>query len=142
MGKSDSDLLREISRVYAQLQRKIVGCCGITSTQCQLLCAIGENGRILQSELINRLGLEKSWISRAVDTLEKEGLVERDKCCGDARRLEVVFTETGRNRFDLVNHTLDEQVVAVMECIPETQREGMHRALEALCTALSSLAPA
>jgi len=105
-----------------------------------VLCAIGEDGTVPQAEIGSRLGLEKSWVSRAVDSLEREGLVERKKCCDDARMYDVAFTEAGRERFEALNAALNAQASAVMDLIPEPERAGVRRALELLSGALAAMA--
>jgi N-acetylglutamate synthase-like GNAT family acetyltransferase/DNA-binding MarR family transcriptional regulator len=138
MVKGDDELLRVVTRAYSQMQREQACCCGITSTQCHILCAIGEEGNIPQGELIVRLGLEKSWVSRALDTLESDGLVARTKCCEDARMYNISFTDAGRKKYEALNEALRDQAVAVMELIPTKERSVVRRSLHLLANAVSS----
>ncbi len=138
MQKTDGELLRTVSRYYAAAQRTQAGCCGATATGCQVLCAIGGEGSVPQAELGTRLGLEKSWVSRAIGSLEREGLLERRKCCDDARMYDVAFTEAGRARYESLNAALNDHAASVMSLIPEGERPGVRRALELLADALSS----
>jgi DNA-binding MarR family transcriptional regulator len=109
----------------------------MAETGCELLCAIGEAGSAPQLELGKRLGLEKSWVSRAVDGLERDGLVERRKCCADARAYDVAFTATGRARYEALNAGLEAQAAELMSRIPEAERPAVTHALELLAAALS-----
>lgn len=140
MDRSEDELLRVVTRAYTQAQRLQAGCCGVTSTQCQVLCAIGAEGSSPQAALGARLGLEKSWVSRAVDALERDGLVARRACCADARMYDVAFTEAGRRRYEELNEALNAQAATVMDRVPEAERASVRRALELLADALSSLA--
>lgn len=139
MDKTEDELLRAVTRAYERAQRREAGCCGVTSTQCQLLCAIGADGSAPQAELSRRLGLEKSWVSRAVDALERDGLVERRACCGDARMVDVAFTAAGRERFEGLNAALNAHAGSVMARIPEPERAGVRRSLELLADALLAM---
>jgi len=139
MTQTEADLLRKVTRSYSQAQRFQAGCCGTTFTQCQILCAIGAEGSIPQAALGAKLGLEKSWVSRAVDRLAVEGLVERRKCCEDARMYDVAFTDEGRKRFEALNSALNAQVEAVMTRIPKAERTCVRKALELLADAISVL---
>jgi len=139
MVKTEDELLRAVARAYDRAQRAQAGCCGTTATQCQILCAIGSGGPVPQAELGARLGLEKSWVSRAIDGLEREGLAERRKCCQDARMYDVALTESGERRFRDLNAALNDQAEAVMSRIPEAERAGVRRSLELLAEALSSM---
>ena len=139
MNETDDDLFRRVTRSYAQAQRLQADCCGTTSTQCQILCAIGAEGSLPQAELGKRLGLEKSWVSRAVDRLAAEGLVERRTCCADARMYDIAFTDKGRERFQALNSALNAQAEVVMSRIPADRRASVRKALELLADAVSSL---
>lgn len=137
MESNETELLRLVTRAYARLQRREASCCGMAETGCEVLCAIGEDGSIPQGRLAVKLGLEKSWVSRAVDGLEREGLVERRKCCADARAYDVAFTTAGRARYEALNAGLDAQAAEVMSRIPEAKRPAVTHALELLAAALS-----
>ena len=50
------------------------------------------------SDLAERVLLSRSGLSRLVDRLEREGLVERRACPSDARGTFAVLTEAGRSR--------------------------------------------
>ncbi len=48
------------------------------------------------SSIASKLGLDPATVVRTVDSLEKRGLVERQRDTLDRRQVFVVFTETGR----------------------------------------------
>jgi DNA-binding MarR family transcriptional regulator len=50
------------------------------------------------TELANRVLLSRSGLTRLVDRLEREGLVMRAACPGDARVTHAVLTEAGLGR--------------------------------------------
>ncbi len=137
--QSDEELLRYVAKSYSGLQRRMADRCGVTSTRCLVLCAIGEDGEAMQADLPARLGLEKSWVSRTLDGLEREGLVEREACCGDARRLSVRFTDAGRKRFSDLNASLNRQALDVLGRVPAGERENVRRSLGLLAEALSAM---
>ncbi|MDP3176887.1 MAG: MarR family winged helix-turn-helix transcriptional regulator [Spirochaetaceae bacterium] len=137
--ESDVGLLRSVTRAYSQAQRFQAGCCGLSSSGCQVLCAIGAEGVAPQGEIGARLGLEKSWVSRALDGLERAGLVERRKCCADARMYDIAFTAAGRDRFEELDCALSAQARAVMSRIPKAERPAVRRGLQLLAEALASV---
>jgi DNA-binding MarR family transcriptional regulator len=140
MESNKTELLRAVTRAYARLQRREASCCGLSETGCEVLCAIGEEGSIPQARLAAKLGLEKSWVSRAVDGLERGGLVERRKCCADARAYDVAFTASGRARYEALNAGLEAQAAELMSRIPEAERPAVTHALELLAAALADSA--
>lgn len=141
MDTTENELLRIVTRAYARAQIKEACCCGITESGCQILCSLGPSGSLPQAELTSRLGLEKSWVSRAIDGLEHEGLVERTKCCADGRMYNVNLTEAGEERYRRLNAALNEHARSVMSRIPKGERSGVRRSLELLAQALDEEVP-
>jgi DNA-binding MarR family transcriptional regulator len=60
--------------------------------------AEGDEGGLRMIELADRVLLSRSGLSRLVDRLVREGLVERAPCLEDARGTLAVLTEAGLNR--------------------------------------------
>ena len=56
------------------------------------------DGRKRMSELAESVLLSRSGVTRLVDRLEREGLVERRACASDARGAFAVITDAGRER--------------------------------------------
>lgn len=54
--------------------------------------------RLRMTELAERVLLSRSGLTRLVDRLERQGLVERRACPSDARGTHAVLTDTGRAR--------------------------------------------
>jgi hypothetical protein len=82
-------LLREVARMYTRAQRVVADCCRTTSTQCHLLTELDRAGPLSLSELGNRVSLEKSWVSRAVDAMVERGVVKKEPNPLDARTIEI-----------------------------------------------------
>ncbi|HWI64062.1 MAG TPA: MarR family transcriptional regulator [Symbiobacteriaceae bacterium] len=129
-------LLREVSRLFAQVQREGVACCGTTSTQCTLLTELGRNGPMTLADLGRRVGLDKGWISRAVEGLVQEGLLTKVPSADDRRTVIIDLSPAGHERFAELNRTLNQQAERVLARIPEAQRPGVVAAMELLKEAL------
>jgi DNA-binding MarR family transcriptional regulator len=56
------------------------------------------DGRLRMNDLADRVLLSRSGLTRLVDRLQREGLVERESCASDARGLFAVLTPAGRAR--------------------------------------------
>jgi DNA-binding MarR family transcriptional regulator len=79
---SAGNLLREVARLHVHSQREQLACCnGTTSTQCVILTEGGRNGPMTLADLGRRTGLDKGWLSRAVEVLVQQGLLT--KALGD-----------------------------------------------------------
>ncbi|WP_184616162.1 MarR family winged helix-turn-helix transcriptional regulator [Sphaerisporangium krabiense] len=55
--------------------------------------------RLRMNDLADRVLLSRSGLTRLIDRLQREGLVEREACASDARGLYAVLTTAGEERF-------------------------------------------
>ncbi|MGV9709519.1 MarR family winged helix-turn-helix transcriptional regulator [Gordonia sp. NPDC003424] len=70
-----------------------------------LLALLTRNDAVPMSQLVNELGLEKSTLTRQIDSLVRLDLVERQPDPQDARARLVALTELGHERMDAVHAT-------------------------------------
>lgn len=130
-------LLRDVARLHVQVQREQVACCqGTTSTQCLILTELGRSGPLTLADLGRHLGLDKGWLSRAVDTLAQEGLLTKQPGELDHRTIAITLSPEGEARYQQLNATLNAQAERVMGRIPPQERQGVYAALELLHRAL------
>jgi DNA-binding MarR family transcriptional regulator len=130
-------LLREVTRLHVQLQRETTSCCGGTTlTQCTLITELGRNGSLTLSELGRRVDLDKSWTSRAVESLVQEGLLTKVPSQTDRRNVIISLFSAGEKRYTELNQTLNSQAHQVMQYVPVSERENVHHALSLLFEAL------
>lgn len=130
------ELLREVARLYTRAQRVVADCCGTTATQCHLLIELGRSGALPMVELGQRLNLEKSWVSRAVDGLADGGLVRKRPNPQDARSWLVTLTADGRRRVAELNRTLDNHASHLLDGIGAADRATVEKSLRLLLDAL------
>jgi len=99
--------------------------------------AIADDRRLRMSELADRVVLSRSGVSRLVDRLEAHGLVARRACPTDARGSWAELTSAG---FDRLRDAAPVHLRGVddhfLSPIPEQDREGLVRALEAVVRGL------
>lgn len=70
-----------------------------------LTIATAPERRIRMRQLADRVLLSKSGVTRLIDRLVVDGLVERDSCVSDARGAEAVLTEAGLDRLRVASTT-------------------------------------
>jgi DNA-binding MarR family transcriptional regulator len=87
-------------------------------------------------DLGQRLYLEKSWVSRAVDSLLKAGLVEKSTNPLDARSWIVALTPEGHRTVAELNRTLDEHAEQLLGHLPAAQQVLIQQSLASLLQAL------
>lgn len=132
-------LLRETARLHLQLQRlAVAGCDQTTSTQCFIISELGRTGTLTLAALARRVGLDKSWTSRAVESLVQEGLIAKVQRDEDRRTVQLSLTETGQGRFENLNTVLDAQAERVLNRIDATRQPQIFEALRLVRDALQT----
>ena len=129
-------LLREVARLYTRAQRVVADCCKTSNTQCLLLTELGRSGPLPLSEIGVRLSLEKSWVSRAVDSLVARGWASKQPNPQDARSWLVTLTPGGEERFLELNQTLDAHAQQLLGSMSERDRKAVEATLLLLLKAL------
>jgi DNA-binding MarR family transcriptional regulator len=71
----------------------------LTSYEVLLFLADSPDGRMRMSELADSVLLSRSGLTRLVDRLERDGLLEREQCEEDARGYFAAITDHGREVF-------------------------------------------
>jgi DNA-binding MarR family transcriptional regulator len=93
------DLLDEIGELYAivlRISRRIADVEPLTATQRLALIEIAVVGPLRLRNLASRMDTTPATASRAVDTLELHGLVQRRADEDDGRAVQIVATTKGR----------------------------------------------
>jgi DNA-binding MarR family transcriptional regulator len=93
-------LLRVQVQVSRRLQTDLLAEHDLALGSYEVLLHLVESpgGRLRMNDLADRVLLSRSGLTRLVDRLQREGLVERASCEDDARGLFAVLTEAGRER--------------------------------------------
>lgn len=96
---------RGFLRAHASLSRELDGeltaAHGLPLSAYEVLLFLADSaeGHMRMSDLADSVLLSRSGLTRLVDRLERDGLVERRSCPGDARGMNAVITDAGRKRF-------------------------------------------
>jgi DNA-binding MarR family transcriptional regulator len=131
--RTHTHLLRRLGQDL-QTHHKI----GLASYDVLVQLAEAPDNRLRMSELAEAVLLSRSGLTRLVDRLQREGLVERQPDPGDARGMFTVLTTRGRNalRDAAVVH-----LAGVSELVIERLTEAELRQLQALMNKLDLEAP-
>ncbi|MBA2386150.1 MAG: MarR family transcriptional regulator [Acidimicrobiia bacterium] len=89
-------------------------------------------GPLRQSELVARLGLTKSTISRLVSVLVDRGWVERDVAADDGRGVDVRLTRAGRDAAARLSKARTRRMQALLDAVPAQRRRQVIDALDLL----------
>jgi DNA-binding MarR family transcriptional regulator len=99
------DLLNyRLSRLLASSGAMVVRLCegryGITRREWRLVAILAEDGPMSPSELAQQVHLERARVSALITTLATKKLLRREVVPKDARRANVMLTETGKALYD------------------------------------------
>ena len=105
--------LREIIRKFERemfFQNNLSCCSGVTLAQCHTLLEIENKGVISVTELANCMSLDKSTVSRTIDSLVNKGLINREIPSDNRRMAQISLTEEGQQTCDDINSRNDQYI--------------------------------
>jgi DNA-binding MarR family transcriptional regulator len=93
-------LLHAHATLVKQLDAELMAAHGISLSGFEVLwrVAAADNGRLRMTDLAELVMLSPSGLSRLVDRLETEGMIERVACPTDGRAINATITDGGRRR--------------------------------------------
>ena len=98
-----TESIKEFRKSLRKLQRKLAEqldgdsvCCGVTIGQCHVLLAVEEKGHTTITELAAELELDKSTLSRAIESLVVMGLANRETNTDNRRSQHIRLTGDGK----------------------------------------------
>jgi DNA-binding MarR family transcriptional regulator len=100
-------MLRAHSALIKQLDAELAETHSLplSSYEVLLYLADSDEGRMRMSELADHVLLSRSGLTRLVDRLERQGLLERTRCTDDARGFFAEITPEGRELFNSARKT-------------------------------------
>ena len=129
--------LREIERTVWMQTRSEALCCGVTMAQCHAILEIGTAGELNLKDLAARLGLDNSTLSRTVESLVQDGLVERSPSTEDRRATVIKLNEKGRAARDRINKTWNQICRDMFQSIPREKHAALIESVSILADLLS-----
>jgi DNA-binding MarR family transcriptional regulator len=109
----------------------------VSMSEHQALMELSSGEELSQSELSNRLRLEKSTISRLAVQMEGRGWLERNRDTADARLVRLRLTPRGRAVARDLAVFRSRRLQDLLNGIPESDRESVLQALKVVIRALN-----
>jgi len=131
-------LLREFERLLPHSYEGACGCTGVSVAQCHVLLGIEEMESASVTALAAELELDRSTVSRTVDSLVARGLVARKENPEDRRSARLVLTPAGHTAVRAIHRENDAYFRKVFMAIPEDRRLEVVEGFELLLAALRS----
>jgi DNA-binding MarR family transcriptional regulator len=141
--KYDTETLQEFRTILRQLETEMernlseeTQCCGVTVSQCHLLIETGSRKSASLSDLADALELDKSTLSRTVDSLVQRGFVKRDEDSINRRKVSITLTKEGAAKTDSINTNCNSYYAEVFSNISEDKHEQIMESLSLLASAM------
>lgn len=131
----------DLSRVVRQARgraRPAPGA-GLTVSQFHLVDALVTDGKLKISEMAEAAGITSPTASRMIVTLERQGIVRRQRAEGDARVVEIQLTPEGRRAVAATRERLRTAQHTVYENLSAAERRQASVLLSRLADAIDQL---
>lgn len=111
-------------------------------TEVRILYELAHRPAISTSDLCRELNLDAGYVSRVVSGFEKQGLIAKTRSAADARVAELALTEAGRAAFAPLDRASRNEVITVLEQLPEPAQQQLVGAMNDIQNLLSDTTPA
>jgi DNA-binding MarR family transcriptional regulator len=106
--------------------------CGLGVRQLRVLRLVDDNPGITFSDLIEETRFERSLVSRLLNELLQEGLIERTNSETDARVFHLRTTKSGQKRRDVATRIGQKLEPHLLKPLTEAQRTALFDAIDVL----------
>ena len=131
----DVQKIRAFNRYYARVlgvfDKKYLGV-DFSVTEVRIIGEIGRNSSLTAKELEEYLSVDKGYMSRMMQNLEKKGLIERVKSETDAREKHLRLTEEGRKLNEILEEKADQRILRQIYNINEEEYKVLLGAMETI----------
>lgn len=134
----DLALVRNFRENIRHIERELniqgnTNCCeGVTLAQCHTLLELQLQKSIGLNELSEKLYLDKSTVSRTVDSLVKKGTVNRDVPEENRRKVTLSLTQKGTGICQQINRDSDAFFWDIIQAIPAEDLEVFLRSFKTM----------
>ncbi len=112
---------------------------GYSYTECHIIIELEQYGMMTIKELGELLNADKSIISKAVNGLQKNGIVKQVKNHSDSRQKPLVLTQKGINEATRLNYEANKQVTDALSILKDDERDTVLKGIQAYSRALNRL---
>ena len=130
--------LAQLLRVLKVLDKEETSCCGRTMQQNAVIEALDRSGPLAMNVLSNEVGVAISTMTRVVDLLVRDGLVNRVSSPTDRRRVDIALSKSGNRAAANLRKRCVEYSELVMQQIPESRREQVLESLDLLIKSIDT----
>lgn len=130
------ETLRLLVKHLGILDKKEGCCCGLTYTQFCAVLEIGKTSKITLKNLATNLNLDKSTVSRTVDSLVKMELANIETLPENRKYVSITLSIKGQDLFNRIESGAEEYYKKVLHSIPSEKRNQVIESINLLLSAV------
>jgi DNA-binding MarR family transcriptional regulator len=111
---------------------------GLTHTQFAILAFVEKSQGLNMSTLAERLDLSSPTVVRAVDALERKGLVTRARSSRDHREVTILPTPAGVDAYERMRSARKQRLLIALSTLSDDELNALLRGYEAFANALDA----
>ncbi|MCK1981305.1 MULTISPECIES: MarR family winged helix-turn-helix transcriptional regulator [Peribacillus] len=142
MNKNTIADIRQFNRFYTNilgvLDKHILDT-GYSFTEARVILEIGLMEQCIANNLVDKLEIDRSYMSRIINKLRKDGLVMKENSTLDNRTSLIRLTPEGLTLFDQLNERSDEQLVRLFQGLSQDEIKEIHASMMFIQKKLDSL---
>ncbi|KRE69713.1 MarR family winged helix-turn-helix transcriptional regulator [Paenibacillus sp. Soil750] len=131
------EVLQLLVRRFGLLQKDGAQCCGVSVVQSHIMYELYKRPNISLNELSEILSIDTSTLSRQVQQLVENDLINRLPDPKDRRYVVLSLTETGEKQYHEIAKTMEEYVLGIFQHVPSEKKEQVLESLQILSDAMS-----
>lgn len=135
------EMMQGLVRTLHMFERIQISQRGYTNSQCYILLNIYKNDALPMKELSEKMNLDNSTITRIVNNLVRDGLIEREHSKEDRRVVLVKLSNKGIKEAEQLNKEVLEYYRLIIKEIPEGKVIDVVEAIKILSEAFTKAKP-
>ena len=139
------DYIKKFRGVLRQFEREIFfqnisSCCkGVTMAQCHTLLEIENKNQVTVTELAKELSLDKSTVSRTIDSLVTSGMVDRVVPTENRRITMIDLTDSGKETCRDINWNNDRYIQDALSVLDDKEKNDLLTLMEKITVNMINL---
>lgn len=102
---------------------------GYSLTEARIIIEIGMRGQCIASNLVDTLSIDRSYLSRILTKLSKDGLLMKKDSAIDNRANLISLTPKGTELYKQLNEKSDGQIVRLLQGLSQKEIKAIHSSM-------------
>jgi len=134
-------MVQKLVRMMQLFERDQIKPFGFTTSQCYVLIELQKSTELTMNELSDRMNLNTSTMTRIVNNLVRDGLIERSKDKEDRRVVVVGLTKNGFETANKLQISITDYYRKIVSNLPSGQVENVLESVSLLIDAFDKANP-